>query len=378
MPLASIRVLDLTRLLPGPYCSMLLADFGAEVIKVEATDTGDYMRKFEPMIDEDSALFHSLNLNKKSICLDLKSEEGQMNFLRLAEGADVVVESFRPGVMERLGIGYEKLKSINPGIIYCSITGYGQTGPNAAEPGHDINYLSIAGLLDLMGGKDGKPIIPAAQIADIGGGALPATVGILLALFEREQSGRGQFVDIAMLDGVISWLQTILPGVLSGNTQPKRGEQQLDGGRACYAVYETKDSRYMSVGALEPKFWKGFCNVIGRQDFIPLIEAPLHEQYRLKYEIQMIMSQKTQREWIAEFANVEACVTPLLTLEEMIRNPQVMAREMILRSTLPDFGEIRRIGIPIKLSETPGSFVSHAPKLGAHTQEILKELKQQK
>src|SRR5699024_7370475 len=214
------------------------------------------------------------------------SEEGKNTFLRMVDEADVIVESFRPGVMKRLGLDYETLKIRNPSIIFCSVTGYGQNGPYANRPGHDVNYLSYAGLLDLIGHPDEKPVIPAAQIADIGGGAYPATVGILIALFEREQSGEGQYIDISMLDGVISWLQMTLPNVLIGKQQPERGNEMLTGGRACYSVYETKDGRYLSVGALEMKFWKAFCETIGRKDFIPLIEAPLHEQHRMKYEIQ--------------------------------------------------------------------------------------------
>ncbi|HLR63010.1 MAG TPA: CaiB/BaiF CoA-transferase family protein [Lentibacillus sp.] len=370
MPLKSVRVLDLSRLLPGPYCTMLLADFGAEVIKVEEPSKGDYARAYEPKLDDDSAMFHSLNRNKKSVCLDLKSPEGKHEFLKMAEEADVVVESFRPGVMERLGLGYETLKSVNPRLIYCAVTGYGQTGPYADKPGHDINYLSFAGLLNLMGEKDGKPVVPAAQIADIGGGALPAAVGILLALLEREKSGKGQFVDVSMMDGVISWLQTLLPDYLSANTVPKRGEEMLNGGRACYAVYETKDERFIAVGALEPKFWKNFCEVIGRRDFIPLLEAPLHEQYRLKYEIQVIMSEKTLAEWLELFSDVEACVSPVLTFEEMIEHPQVAAREMIRTVNHAVLGSVKQIGIPIKLSETPGEIYSQAPKLGEHTHEL--------
>ncbi|WP_164667813.1 CaiB/BaiF CoA transferase family protein [Virgibacillus doumboii] len=371
LPLQSIRVLDLTRLLPGPYCTMLLADFGAEVIKIEDPNTGDYARIYEPKLDEDSALFHSLNRNKKSVSINLKSKEGKEDFLRLAESADVVVESFRPGVMERLGLGYETLKNINLGLIYCAVTGYGQTGPYANRPGHDINYLSYAGLLNLMGEKKSSPVIPATQIADIGGGAFPAAVGILLALFEREKSGEGQFVDVSMMDGVVSWLQTVLPGYLSANAVPKRGEQMLDGGRACYAIYETKDARYLSVGALEPKFWAKFCSVIERDDFIPLLEAPLQEQYRLKYEIQTIISGKTLSEWLELFSDIEACVSPVLNFEEVIKDPQVLAREMIKTVNHSTMGPLKQIGTPIKLSRTPGEIRREAPKLGESTDDLL-------
>ncbi|WP_269409580.1 CaiB/BaiF CoA transferase family protein [Lentibacillus daqui] len=374
MPLTSIRVLDLTRLLPGPYCTMLLADFGAEVIKVEDPKVGDYARENEPKLDENSTFFHALNRNKKSICLNLKTDAGRESFIKLVKKSDVVVESFRPGVMNRLGLDYETLKEINPKIIYCAITGYGQTGPYVNRPGHDINYLSYAGLLQLMGERGGKPIVPAAQIADIGGGALPAAIGILLALFEREKSGEGQFVDISMTDGVISWLQILLSGYLANHVEPQRGEMELSGGRACYEVYQTRDGRFLSVGALEPKFWQAFCTVIDREDLIPKLAAPIEEQEHMKEEIQAIISNKTLDEWMVDFAEVDACVAPVLTFAEVLKNPQVRAREMIQPLEHRMLGMMKQIGTPIKLSETPGKIYSQAPKLGEHTEEILKTL----
>lgn len=370
MPLTSVRVLDLTRLLPGPYCTMILSDFGAEVIKIEDPQIGDYAREYLPKIDENSSFFHSLNRNKKSVCLDLKSEEGKNDFLQLVKHADVLVESFRPDVMKRLGLDYELLKEVNPRLIYCAITGYGQTGPYAKYPGHDVNFISYAGLLNLMGERNRKPVIPAAQIADIGGGALPAAVGILLALFEREKSGKGQFVDISMLDGVISWLQILLPSFMSHNEIPKRGEQLLSGARACYEVYETKDHRWISVGALEEKFWRSFCQAIHKSELIEYLEAPIKKQDEMKKEIQEIISEKTLEEWMDIFSEVDACVSPVLSLEEMIENPQVKAREMI-QSITDNKLTMKYIGIPIKLSKTPGKIHSLAPRLGEHTKDIL-------
>ncbi|SDY11460.1 Crotonobetainyl-CoA:carnitine CoA-transferase CaiB [Salimicrobium album] len=374
LPLESVRVLDLTRLLPGPYCTLMLADFGAEVIKVENPYNGDYARGYEPNLDQDSAFFHSLNRNKKSICLDLKTEEGKGYFLELVKQADVVVESYRPGVMERLGLDYEQLKKVNDRLIYCAITGYGQTGPYRNQPGHDVNYISYAGLLNLTGEKEGKPIIPSAQIADIGGGALPAAVGILLALLEREKSGTGQFVDISMLDGVVSWMQLLLPAFFKEEEEPKRGEQMLNGGLACYEVYQAKDGKWLSVGALEPKFWKNFCEAIGREDLISHINSPPEVQEKMKSQISGIVLTKTSSEWMEVFREVEACVTPLLTFEEMIKDPQITAREMIRTFEHDTLGSIRQIGIPVKLSGTPGIIHSRAPKLGEHTDEILKKI----
>ncbi|WP_067726200.1 CaiB/BaiF CoA transferase family protein [Oceanobacillus damuensis] len=373
MPLHSIRVLDLTRLLPGPYCTMMLADFGAEVIKVEDPVAGDYLRDFQPKTDEDSAFFHSLNRNKKSICLDLKSEKDRKHFLMLVETADVVVESFRPGVMERLGLDYENLKDINPGIIYCAITGYGQTGPYKDKPGHDINFLSDAGLLHVMGEKDGKPVIPATQIADIGGGAYPALTGILLALLERGKSGKGQFVDVAMLDGVVSWMHMLLPSFFAGQ-DVNRGEELLNGGFACYQVYETKDQRHLSMGGIEPKFWEAFCEGIGRTEFIPLLNKPLHVQEQLIEQIGEIIAGKTLEEWLKIFSGKDACVSAVQTLDEAAKDPQIMAREMIQSVQHPQLGNMKQIGIPIKLSESPGRIITHAPKRGEHTNEILREI----
>jgi crotonobetainyl-CoA:carnitine CoA-transferase CaiB-like acyl-CoA transferase len=370
-PLQSVRVLDLSRLLPGPFCTMILADFGADVIKIEEPLQGDYARSYEPKLADMGVMFHSLNRNKKSVCLDLKTEEGKTEFLQMVKEADVVVESFRPGVMKRLGLDYGVLEKINPRLVYCAITGYGQTGPFARTPGHDINYISYSGLLELNGEKEGKPVVPAVQIADLAGGAYPAVTGILLALLERETSGKGQFIDISMMDGVISLLQATLPNYLMKNISAKRGEQMLSGGLACYEVYQTKDQRWLSVGALELKFWQVFCGKIEKPEFVPLLEAPAEIQYKLKHEIQSIIYTKTLAEWLDIFQDAEACVSPVLTFEEMVKHPQVRVREMIETMNMQG-EEIQQIGIPIKLSWTPGSIRTAAPKLGEHTKEFCK------
>lgn len=374
LPLASLRVLDLSRLLPGPYCTMLLADFGAEVIKIEDPRLGDYARSFGPGWGEDSAFFSSLNRNKKSVALNLKSEEGKAIFKEMVQKADVLVESFRPGVMERLGLGYDTLKEIQPGLIYCAITGYGQDGPYADRPGHDINFLSLAGLLDLQGEKDGKPVLSAVQIADLGGGALMAVTGILFALMSRQVTGKGQLVDISMLDGAISWMQATLPRFLATGQVPERGETFLSGGLACYGIYETSDRRYLAVGALESKFWESFCRKIGKEEWIARLNAPRPEQEEMKRELASIIGQKTLTEWTAIFDEADACVSPVLTLEEMMKDPQVRHRQMILDWKHPAYGNIRLPGIPIKMSETNGSVRSFAPALGEHNDLCLKEL----
>lgn len=371
--LQSIRVLDLTRLLPGPFCTMVLADFGAEVIKIEDPNLGDYARYYEPKIDEDSVIFHSLNRNKKSICLDLKSIEGKAAFLKLVKEADIVVESFRPGVMKRLGLDYETLKKVNPRLIYCAITGYGQTGPLRDKAGHDLNFISYAGLLDLMGEKGSRPIIPSAHIGDIGGGSYPALVGILLALFARTSTGRGQFIDISMLDNTLSWMQTTLPIVLMANKTINRAEHMLFGGLACYEVYQTKDLQWLSVAALEPRFWINFCQGINRVDLIEYQRAKAEKQDWLKAQIQETLSQKTLNQWVEIFEKLEACVSPVLSLEEAAELPHVQTRGII--ESLSNHGRtLSQIGIPIKLSDTPGQITSSAPKLGEHTNEILKDI----
>ncbi|UPM55224.1 CaiB/BaiF CoA transferase family protein [Gottfriedia acidiceleris] len=374
LALESLRVLDLTRLLPGPFCTMLLADYGAEVIKVEDTGLGDYIRNREPKIGENSAVFHSVNRNKKSICLNLKTVQGKEILKKLVEHADVLVESFRPGVMDRLGVGYDELKTINPRLIYCAISGYGQTGPYANKPGHDLNYISYAGILEYMGERGSKPVIPSIQVADLGGGALMGTIGILMAIVERERSGNGQFIDVSMLDGALSWLQLTLPDFLASNIQPKRGEHKLFGRNANYAVYETKDNRYLSVGSTEQKFWNEFCKTIGREDFCQKINSSIEEQDQMKAVIQSIIIQKTLQEWMEIFDYVDTCVTPLNRFEDLEKDPHLIEREMIQTHHDPEVGDVKLIAPPIKMSKTPGTIRTLAPKSGEHTAKILNEM----
>lgn len=374
MPLKGIRVLDLTRLLPGPYTSMMLADFGADVIKIEAPGEGDYARWYEPRKDQYSPMFCSLNRNKRSMTLNLKSDQDKNIFKDLVKTADVLIESFRPGVMKRLGLDYDELKKLNPKLIYCAITGYGQTGPYAEKPGHDMNFLSYSGLLELQGEQTGKPVLSSVQIGDLGGGALMGTIGILLAILERKQSGQGQFIDISMLDGAISWMQAILPEYLAFGEMPKRGASMLNGGKACYEIYQTKDDRYLAVAALEEKFWVNFCKVIGKEELIPKLDAPLEEQNKMKEVIQQRLSTKTLDEWMCLFEKVEACVSPVLNVGEMVKNPQVAARGMIEEVYIPGLGVTKQVANPIKLSRTRAGIYRLAPDLGEHNDEILAEL----
>lgn len=374
MPLEGIRVLDLTRLLPGPYCSLMLADFGADVIKIEDPKLGDYARWGDPKVGGMSAMFHSLNRNKRSMSLDLKQEQNKDIFIQLVKSADVLIESFRPGVMDRLGLGYEELKKHNPKLIYCAITSYGQTGPYKDIPGHDINFLSYSGLLELQGEQNRKPVSASVQIGDIGGGSLMAVVGILVSIIEAKNSGEGQFIDISMLDGAVSWMQTSLPSYLASGHLPNRGELVLNGGMACYETYETKDQRYLSVGALEMKFWKNFCQVIGKEELISQLNGPAEEQALMKREIQAVIETKTLIQWVELFDGVDACVAPVLTMEEMVADPQIQHRGMIEKVDHPQYGTLKQVANPIKLSRTKLKTVRPAPLLGEHNDEILEEL----
>ena len=270
--LKGVKVLDLSRLLPGGFCSLLLADFGAEVLKVEDTGMGDYVRwaipKYEGAEESAaSAYFLALNRGKKSIRINLKSDEGKDVLLKLVEEYDVVLESFRPGVLDRLGVGYERMKQENPRLVYCAISGYGQDGPYRDRSGHDMNYLGLVGMLGLTGDKDGPPVQAAGQIADLGGGALMAAFGILAALRERDRSGEGQFVDISMADGALSWLAMVAAKYFADKTPPHRGDLELAGSLVCYRPYACADG-YVTLGALEPKFWQAWCRGIGREDLI--------------------------------------------------------------------------------------------------------------
>ncbi|MGH2898842.1 MAG: CaiB/BaiF CoA transferase family protein, partial [Solirubrobacteraceae bacterium] len=269
--LDGVRVLDLSRLLPGGFCSLLLADHGADVLKVEDTGVGDYIRWAPPAVEgaapsAASALFLALNRNKRSIRIDLKQEQGRAVLLDLVRCHDVVLESFRPGVLERLGVGYEALRAVNPRLVYCAITGYGQDGPLRDRPGHDMNYLGLVGLLGLSGAVDGPPVPAAGQIADLGGGALMAAFGILAALRTAERSGAGQVVDISMSDGALSWLALVAARLLADGVVPRRGGLELAGGLACYRPYACADGGWVTLGALEPKFWQAWCRGAGRED----------------------------------------------------------------------------------------------------------------
>ena len=384
LPLEGVRVLDLSRLLPGGFCSLLLADFGADVLKVEDTGMGDYIRLSPPYIDgaddsAKSALFLSLNRNKRSIRLDLKSEGGREALLRLVREYDVVLESFRPGVLDRLGVGYERMREENPGIVYCAISGYGQTGPKREAAGHDMNYLGLVGLLGLTGEREGEPVQAAGQIADLGGGALMAAFGILAALRERDGdgtpahagSGEGQIVDVSMADGALSWLAMVAGAYFADGNQPQRGELLLAGSVICYRPYECADG-WVSLGALEPKFWQAWCRGVGREDLIEKqFERPGSEAHE---QVQEIFKARSRADWEAFAREHDCCLEPVLDLDEALESDLVKEREMVVEIEQPGAERpVRQLGIPVKLGRTPGDHARMpGPALGEHTEEVLR------
>jgi alpha-methylacyl-CoA racemase len=375
--LSGVRVLDLSRLLPGGFCSLLLADFGAEVLKVEDTGMGDYIRWSPPFYegaDESarSALFLALNRGKRSIRLDLKSDRGREVLLRLVREHDVLLESFRPGVMERLGVGYERLREENPRLVYCAITGYGQDGPYTARSGHDMNYLGLNGLLGLSGDAGGPPVQSAGQIADLGGGALMAAFGLLAALRERELSGEGQLVDVSMFDGSLSWLALVAAKYLADGAPQQRGGLELAGGLVCYRPYACRDG-WVTLGALEPKFWQEWCRGVGRDDLVEKqFERPGSEAHA---EVERIFMERTREEWSAFASEHDCCLEPVLGLDEALDSELVRAREMVLGLDQPGAEQdVRLLGVPVKLSRTPGAPAGPGPALGEHTEEVLTSL----
>jgi crotonobetainyl-CoA:carnitine CoA-transferase CaiB-like acyl-CoA transferase len=376
LPLDGLKVLDLSRLLPGGFCSLLLADFGADVVKVEDTAMGDYARWAPPYYDGPdqtarSAFFLALNRGKRSIRLNLKSQGGRDVLIALARDADVLLESFRPGVLDRLSVGYQRLRSVNPGLVYCAITGYGQDGPGRDRPGHDLNYLALNGLLALSGEADGAPMQSAGQIADIGGGALMALVGIMSALRERERSGEGQFVDISMFDGSLSWLSLVAAAAFATGGAPRRGELALGGGFICYRPYRCMDG-YVALGALEHKFWSAFCRGVGREDMLErAFEPPGSDAHR---DLCDIFATRTRDQWQAFASEHDCCLEPVLELDEALGSELVAARSMIADVRQPGAASpLKLLGTPIKLSRTPADPTrAPAPALGEHTDEVLR------
>ena len=371
--LEGIRILDLSRLLPGPYCTMLLADFGAEVIKIEEPGRGDYARSFPPFLKDFGYWHLQLNRNKKSVVLDLKSDAGKIAFLELAKTADVVVESYRPGVLKKLGIDYETVSKINPKIIYCALTGYGKNGPLAKQADHDIGYVSLAGITNMSGDAGGKPAIPGVLMADMNS-AMAAGMSILIALRHAQMTGQGQEIDISLYNVAM----TLMPGAASlyfgSGFVAERGNNWLTGMYANYNIYKTKDNRYVSVGCLEKKFWTNLCTAIQRADLIDLIDDEENHPY-LKEQLAFEFEKRTMTEWEAYLKGKDTCVTPVLNFAEACGAEQTSANEMVLTVNDEELGEYKQIGFAMKMSKTPAQLSKRAPRLGEDTEEILGQLK---
>lgn len=360
--LSGITVIDLSRLLPGPYCSMILADHGARVIAVE-----------DKRFLADELFFNLINRNKEHMSLNLKTEKGKEIFFRLIQNADVLLEGFRPGVVDRLGVGYETVQKINPEIIYCSITGYGQNGPFRNRAGHDANYLGYAGVLDLIGEADHPPFIPGVPIADIAGGSMNATIGILLALFARNNTGKGQYIDISMTDGMVAFLPTALFFRQLTGQEPARGDGLFSHRYACYNTYETADGQFLSIGAVEKRFWQQLCDLLGVSEYADL-------QYDDQHRIEIIdfmrqaFKQKTLDEWNLVFGDKDICWGRVQSLSEVLEDPLFRQREMVVEIKGNDGKTSKTLGVPVKLSETPGAVRTPPVNFGESTPEILREL----
>jgi alpha-methylacyl-CoA racemase len=371
-PLSSLKVLDFSTLLPGPFASLLLADMGAEVLRIESPSRVDLVRVLPPHVDGVSASHAYLNRNKRCLALDLKKPEALEVVRRLIAEYDIVLEQFRPGVMDKLGLGYEALKAINPRLIYVSITGYGQTGPYKDRAGHDLNYLAISGLSSYTGRRDSGPLPLGVQVADIAGGSLHGVIGLLAAVIARQSTGVGQHVDISMTDCAFSLHAMAGAGYLAGNVEPDMQNQVLNGG-SFYDYYRTRDGRWLSVGSLEPQFMQQFCATLRRPDLAALGLSP-KDQERLKREIAIEVEKQDLAEWQRRFAEVDACVEPVLNLSEAVEHPQLKARGVV--ADVPREGQVaqRQIACPIRFSAglQPPRHIGAA--VGAHNDEVLREL----
>lgn len=381
-PLEGITILDLSRLAPGPYCSMLLADMGAEVLLIEEAGrpTGRravQVRADDPTAARRAAANNALGRGKRSLRLNLKADEAREIFYRLADDADVILEGFRPGVVKRLGVDYDTIRARNPRIVYCALSGFGQTGPYAGHVGHDINYISVGGALGMIGsaGPGGQPAVPVNIVADFAGGGLMAAYAILCALMARGHTGRGQYVDVAMSDGVMSLITSMGAAHFAGGTEIEPGAHMLNGAAPFYTTYRTKDGRWFGVGAIEPWFFANLCTVMGREDFI---EHQHTTDEAKRQEIRDWFSErfaeKTAAEWFTILNEVDVCAAPVMTLSEAFSDPHNLAREMIVEVETPGVGKVKQVGIAPKLSDTPGVVRGPAPTTGQHTDEVLESL----
>ena len=377
-PLTGIKLIDLTKLAPGPHCTMILGDLGADIIKVEEPGAPTGRRaeqagatgKVGRVVGFGSVPTNALARNKKSIGLNLKTEPGREIYFKLAQSADVIVEEFRPGVAKRLGIDYETLAARNPRLVYCAVTGFGQTGPFKNYVGHDLNYIATAGALSMIGRKDQPPSIPLNLLADYAGGGMHAAIGVLAALLARHQTGRGQYVDIAMLDGTMLLIAQALSTYFTNGKIPTRGYTSMDGAAPYYNLYETRDGKIITIGSVEPWFYANLCRALGCEQYIT--DQNNHSKWTEMLErFAAIFKTRTRDEWFDYLSQSDICVGKMLTLDELEHDPQIRARNMIVEVETPTGEKVKQVGISVKLSDTPGSIRSLAPKLGQHTDEVL-------
>jgi crotonobetainyl-CoA:carnitine CoA-transferase CaiB-like acyl-CoA transferase len=381
LPLEGITVLDLSNYVPGALCTMILADMGAEVIKVEPAqpfpqeDLG-FSSKGE--VKRRKSAFFALNRNKKSIGINLRTEAGQEVFHRMAREADVVIEGYRPGVVTRLGIDYETIKKINPRIIYCSLSGYGQDGPYRLYPGHDINYIAHAGILDLIGSSSGPPFVPLNLIADFAGASLYGAIGILLGILARQKTGKGQYIDHAYAEGALHLMTWFTHRFFQDGAMVKRGESYILGTHPYYGVYETKDVKYISIGCIEPHFWENLCRALKMDEYIQypwnmemLYSKPDAKCNEMKTALQKVFLTKTRDEWFDDLIQKNIPVGKVYSLEEVFTDPQMIHRKMVIEISDPAVGNVKQMGILPKLSDTPGRVRSLSPLHGEHTESIM-------
>ena len=373
MPLTGVRVLDLSRLLPGGQCTLMLADMGADVIKVEEPLRGDYIRLASPFDEHGVSPLHlCYNRNKRSLALDLKNESGVSTLLRLVKDTDVLVDSFRPGVMDRLGIGYQRLKQENPALVHCAITGYGQEGPLARTPGHDLNFQALGGVVELTGAAEGHPYVPGVLIGDVGAG-MWAAFAILAALRLAERTGAGQFIDMSMLDAVMGFLSIHGQTYLSTGQCPGREEMRHNGRRPCYRLYPTKDGRMLSVACSEPKFWVNLCKLIGHDDLYEDYGASGERRTEVIQALNKTFQTKTLEEWTTFFDGADVCVSPALNMRESFGNTHVQSNGLVREYQHPVKGTYPGTRPAPKFSDLPTRDSLPPPRLGEHSVEIFKE-----
>lgn len=376
-PLRGVRVLDLTRVLAGPFCSMTLADLGAEVIKIEIPGSGDDTRSYPPFINGVSSYFLSINRGKKSLTLNLKVEEAREAFYRLAENSDVVLENFRPGVTERLGVDYETIRGVNPRIVYCSISSFGQTGPYASWPGYDLIVQGMGGLMGITGEPGRPPVRVGVAITDIGAG-MWAVIGILAALRSRERTGEGQHVDVSMMDGSISWMTYVAGNYFAtGRAPPRMGSAHPS--LVPYQGFEAADGKFILIGAGNDRLWALLCQGMGLEDWAEnpkyvTMENRVENRDELISALEKEFKKRTREEWLKRLRAIGFPCAPVYTIDEIFSDPQVLHRGMLAEMDHPRAGAIKQIGSTLKLSETPCVLDLPPPILGAHTVEVLRTI----